>query len=41
MGSAVKRVLDFPKLFIKVLFNVLFLRCSSRVFAVYKNRRWI
>jgi hypothetical protein len=36
-----KRVPGPPKTFYQVLFLVLSLSASSRVFAVYKNRRWI
>jgi hypothetical protein len=36
-----KRVPGPPKTFYQVLFLALSLSVSSRVFAVYKNRRWI
>jgi hypothetical protein len=37
----IKGFLDLPKFFIEMLFIALFLSGSSRVFAVYKIRRWI
>jgi hypothetical protein len=36
-----KRVPGPPKTFYQVLFLALSLSASSRVFAAYKNRRWI